>query len=695
MVFDSVPEPVALLDTAGVITLVNQSWLDFSVENSPHPGQPTPGTGVGTNYLEACRASARLATDESVVEGSERACSGISAVLERRLPTYTQDYPCHSPTRQRWYSMRVSPVAAPGRGAIVMHVDVTEARAAEQGARATHEQLMAIASSVPGVVYQSHQSPQGDWRFIFITQGVVELFEISVEAALADHGALTHCIVPEDRDAYRETLRHAGMTLEPWLQELRIRTASGHSKWVRGHATPQRLADGAVVWSGIMVDISALKREAQALAEAKEQFSQFMDNLPAAAFIKDIDGTVVYVNRYMTEIIGARPWSGRVTEELFPAEVARHMIADDLRALESGRLVTEEQVPHANGLTKTYETHKFRIQRQGQPALLGAIALDVSERRLLDAGLRASEQKYRALVETTGTGYLIVDQDGIVVDANAEYVRLAGYHSLGDILGKSVIEWTAEHEKRRNAEAVAQCAREGQIRNLVMDYVDRNQRITTIEINATVVGTGAALRIISLCRDITERRQSEEQVRQLAFFDALTRLPNRRLLHDRLSQSLATSKRTGRSGALMLFDLDDFKRLNDHHGHATGDLLLVELASRVARCVRETDTVARFGGDEFVVILNELDIDPGVAASYLGMVAERIRLALSEPYLLKATQQGGQPAAIEGRCTVSIGIAMFIKDELSQDDILKRADLAMYLAKDAGGNAIRFYEPGA
>jgi diguanylate cyclase (GGDEF)-like protein len=145
----------------------------------------------------------------------------------------------------------------------------------------------------------------------------------------------------------------------------------------------------------------------------------------------------------------------------------------------------------------------------------------------------------------------------------------------------------------------------------------------------------------------------------------------------------------------MLFDLDDFKRLNDHHGHATGDLLLVELASRVARCVRETDTVARFGGDEFVVILNELDIDPGVAASYLGMVAERIRLALSEPYLLKATQQGGQPAAIEGRCTVSIGIAMFIKDELSQDDILKRADLAMYLAKDAGGNAIRFYEPGA
>ncbi len=187
--------------------------------------------------------------------------------------------------------------------------------------------------------------------------------------------------------------------------------------------------------------------------------------------------------------------------------------------------------------------------------------------------------------------------------------------------------------------------------------------------------------------DITERKLLEEQVQQLAFYDTLTRLPNRRLLDDRLSQAMFANKRSGYYGALMFLDLDNFKPINDIHGHKVGDLLLTEAANRLKRCVREVDTVARFGGDEFVVLLSELNADKAKSNSQAALVAEKIRATLSEPYLLtiKADIQ------IEHRCTASIGIVLFVNHKVSQEDIIEMADAAMYQAKELGRNQIRFY----
>lgn len=192
--------------------------------------------------------------------------------------------------------------------------------------------------------------------------------------------------------------------------------------------------------------------------------------------------------------------------------------------------------------------------------------------------------------------------------------------------------------------------------------------------------------------DITERKQMEDQVRQLAFYDPLTQLPNRRLLSDRLSRAMAASKRSGYYGALMLLDLDNFKPLNDMHGHVVGDLLLIEAADRLKSCVREMDTVARFGGDEFVVIIGELDADKAESTLQAGIVAEKIRFTLSKPYLLTIKRDGKEDTTVEHHCTVSIGVALFLKDEASQDNILKWADMAMYQAKEAGRNLHRFYD---
>jgi diguanylate cyclase (GGDEF)-like protein len=200
---------------------------------------------------------------------------------------------------------------------------------------------------------------------------------------------------------------------------------------------------------------------------------------------------------------------------------------------------------------------------------------------------------------------------------------------------------------------------------------------------------------VTIYIDITERKNMEEQVRHLAFYDALTNLPNRRLLDDRLSLTMAASKRSGSYGALMFLDLDNFKPLNDAHGHVVGDLLLVEVAKRLKGCIRETDTVARFGGDEFVVMLNELNPDKAMSIRQAEVIAEKIRNRLADPYLLSVRRAGQAATIVEHLCTVSIGVSLFINHEAAQDDILKWADAAMYQAKDAGRNLIRFYDPDA
>jgi diguanylate cyclase (GGDEF)-like protein/PAS domain S-box-containing protein len=183
--------------------------------------------------------------------------------------------------------------------------------------------------------------------------------------------------------------------------------------------------------------------------------------------------------------------------------------------------------------------------------------------------------------------------------------------------------------------------------------------------------------------DITERKAAETEIRNLAFYDALTGLPNRRLLMDRLSQALAHSARHKRSGALLFLDLDNFKDLNDTLGHDKGDQLLKQVAQRLQLCVREGDTVARLGGDEFVVMLQDLSEEPSAAASQVEFVGEKVLQTLNQPYLLTDTTH---------RSTSSVGVTMFGDKAEKPDDLLKRADLAMYQAKAAGRNTLRFFD---
>ncbi len=195
--------------------------------------------------------------------------------------------------------------------------------------------------------------------------------------------------------------------------------------------------------------------------------------------------------------------------------------------------------------------------------------------------------------------------------------------------------------------------------------------------------------------DISERRQVEEQFRHLAFFDPLTGLPNRRLLNDRLNRTLALGQRHARPGALLFIDLDQFKALNDAHGHAAGDQILVQTARRLQACLRGADTVARFGGDEFVVVLGDLDADLAVASAQAQAAAQKIAQALAAPYPVDGLHGHEQGRGMEHRCTASIGIVLFQGSARSAENLLAEADHAMYRAKRNGRNGVRFFVSSA
>jgi diguanylate cyclase (GGDEF)-like protein len=198
--------------------------------------------------------------------------------------------------------------------------------------------------------------------------------------------------------------------------------------------------------------------------------------------------------------------------------------------------------------------------------------------------------------------------------------------------------------------------------------------------------------MIGISTDITERKQMEEHIHHLAFFDSLTKLPNRRLFEDRLNQAMALSRRSGCFCTLMFADLDNFKPLNDQHGHEAGDLLLVEVADRLRSCGREIDTVARFGGDEFVILISVLDTEKPESTRQALLVAEKIRAALAAPYVINFPNPGNGDETVEHRCSVSIGLTLFTNHEASPAKIVRVADMAMYQAKEAGRNTIRFLE---
>lgn len=317
---------------------------------------------------------------------------------------------------------------------------------------------------------------------------------------------------------------------------------------------------------------------------------------------------------------------------------------------------------------------------------------------LLDAcSIAESEAKFRKITESAHDGIVMMGSDKCISFWNKAAERIFGY-TAAEVIGQEMHPLLAPPA---TCAAFEQGFRSFQQSGtgLMIDKTHellatrKGGEIFPIEITISALQIDGEWNAMGIFRDITEHKCYEEKIHQLAFLDELTQLPNRRLLNDRLVQAMAISKRDGHYCALMFIDLDNFKSLNDQHGHEVGDLLLIEVAQRVTRCLRESDTVARFGGDEFIVLLKELDTDLSVATKMAQELAEKILSVLSAPYSFEIKHQDVTEEIIQHRCTASIGVVLFLGHQKHPRDIMMWADAAMYQAKQAGRNQVRFFDP--
>lgn len=342
--------------------------------------------------------------------------------------------------------------------------------------------------------------------------------------------------------------------------------------------------------------------------------------------------------------------------------------------------------------TVSWRISLFRETDEGAPSLLVAVGQDVTERRRAELAVRENEIKFHTMVDWTSDWEYWVQPDSGFVYMTPSAERVTGYRAEEFIADPGLIRRIIHAQDLPQWEKHARDVRQN----------DGDLRVEELEIRI-VHKAGHTLWVSHRCRpvvddsgiyrgrrvtvrDITSRKLAEDEIRQLAYFDVLTGLPNRRLLIDRLAQAQGASQRNDEFAVLMMLDLDHFKTLNDSAGHDAGDRLLVGVAQRLQTCVRQEDTVSRLGGDEFVVLLQHLGQQADVAAARAEAVAEKIRLALGSPFPIG----GGHT---EYTTSASIGLSLFRGRQFSVETLFKQADMALYQAKDAGRNVARFFDP--
>ncbi len=334
---------------------------------------------------------------------------------------------------------------------------------------------------------------------------------------------------------------------------------------------------------------------------------------------------------------------------------------------------------------------KLELDAQGRPLRMLGTIQDITDRKMVERELRIA-----AIAFETQEGLMVTDANDVIIRVNQAFTDITGYLA-DEVIGQTPrLLKSGVHDATFYATMWKSIEQTGAWQGEVWNR-RKNGELFPEQLTITAVkggDQGEITHYVATMNDITKRKQIEEQIHLLAFHDALTGLPNRRLLDDRLQQAMATCKRTGHYAALMFLDLDNFKPLNDKHGHSVGDLLLVEAAHRLRSCVRETDSVARFGGDEFVVLLVELERNSDEAKALSKLIAEKLLSRLAEPYLLTIQQEDGTELLIEHHCTSSIGVTLFNNHSVNHAEILKCADMAMYQAKDQGRNLIHFYASG-
>ena len=479
----------------------------------------------------------------------------------------------------------------------------------------------------------------------------------------------------DDRDAVEAAWRAACTAQAPFTAEYRLRRADGSHGWIHHAAVLESGALPTRGYIGTCHDVTE-RRAAENNALAREQQIRMLaDNVPALIAYFDCDDLrCLFANKSYARMWGWDEESvvGRTVEEVIGRD-GYEAIAPYIDRARAGEAVTYERSARAaDGSERVLEVNLLP-QRDSSGNVLAAVVMihDITRRRAAEVAVRESEERLRKFADASHAG-IVFHEDGVITDCNDAILRLVGYR-YEELVGSRILEHVAPGRRDEAADNV----RRNYERPYESEIVARDGTRIPVEFEGRSMPFKGKVYRLSVVRDIRRRKANQARIDFLAHHDLLTGLPNRALLHDRLEFILATARRRGTQAAVLFIDLDNFKTVNDSLGHAAGDALLRIIAGRIPAVLRSVDVVSRHGGDEFLVVLPELEGEQGPVP-----VAEKLLAAISEPMELE-----GQSISV----SPSIGISLFPRDGEDAAALIKNADAAMYLAKERGRSNYQFF----
>ena len=424
-------------------------------------------------------------------------------------------------------------------------------------------------------------------------------------------------------------------------------------------------------------------REALRLSEERHRF--LADNASDVIWTMDLHGRNTYVSPSVERLRGytvAEAMQQTIDEALTPAsaKIAQAGMARALEAIQAHQKAPDfraelEQPCKHGGTVWTEVRFSCMYNEAGEFVNFLGVTRDISERKRTELDLQIA-----AIAFESQDGMIVTDAHKTILRVNHAFSQISGY-APHEVIGKTPRVLRSDRHPPDFYDAIGATIQATGMWHGELWSQRKNGEVYPEQITITAVkdGTGQVTHHVAVLRDITERKRLEQEVNQLAFFDALTQLPNRRLFGDRLGQALKRAQRTSSSVALMFVDLDKFKPINDTYGHEAGDFMLQTVAKRLKGCLRASDTAARVGGDEFLVLLPDIPSGPAALA-----VAEKICAALAGPCTT--------PEGIELCISASIGIAIYPEHAGTEHELMRLGDRAMYEAKNAGGNRVQLHD---
>ncbi|MFZ6749555.1 PAS domain S-box protein [Undibacterium sp. Ren11W] len=560
---------------------------------------------------------------------------------------------------------------------IVLSRDITERKRIETALQESEERHRALVEWTPEAIII-----HSNGKIMYANPAAIHLFEANNEQDLLGKTVLdlVHPDFHESAQVRAQSIREHGSST-PMTEEVLLKLDG--TPLIAEVQSTSITYDGKLAFHTFIHDITRRKRTLAALQESEERHRVLVEWSPEGINVHR-DGRLIYVNPAAIRMLGATQVEDLVGRPILD------IIHPDFHhvALSRVQSISENQAQAAMMEMKFLQVNgkSIDVEAQGTSIVFdGAAAVyvawnDISERKKNEQALRIAATAFESQ-----EGMFVTDADRTILRINRAFSEITGYPA-DEIVGKTPrLLKSGIHDEAFYAAMSDSMQSTGTWQGEIWNRRKNGEVFPEwLTISGVKDSAGVTTHYVGSFIDITSRKIAENEIKNLAFYDPLTALPNRRLLLDRLEQALAAGTRHQRKGALLFVDLDNFKTLNDTLGHDKGDLLLKQVASRLTDCTREGDTVARLGGDEFVVMLENLSESALDAATQAEAVGEKILYALNQIYHL---------GHCEHRSTPSIGITLFGEHAESIDEPLKRADLAMYEAKAAGRNTLRFFDP--